>query len=134
MEWVRGEYTINDDKLAIDQAYVYDQLSQTYWASNRTKETVLASFRHSLCFNLMHGRKQIGFARVLTDTTVLAWICDLFVAEEYRGQGLGKWLVASILEHPDVKNTMSQRLATKDAHGLYEQFGFEISESMKRVK
>jgi GNAT superfamily N-acetyltransferase len=111
---------------------VYCMLSKTYWASHRTKEIVEDTINKSVCFGIYINKEQVGFARVITDESVVSYICDVVIDEEYRGKGLGKWLMQCVIEHPKVKNTV-QYLSTADAHGLYEKFGFVRKEAMKRI-
>lgn len=130
--WRKEEFEINDDKKKIDRDKVYEMLSRTYWADNRTMESISNSIKNSICFGVYYKEKQIGFARAITDKVFFSWIADVVIVESFRGSGLGKWLVQCILEHQDIKNT-KQRLATKDAHGLYAQYGFKVDECMSRV-
>lgn len=99
-------------------------LQKTYWASQYSEEVLTASFRNSLCFGLYCREHQIGCARVVTDEYRFAWIGDVFVEPQYRGQGLGTWLVQCVLEHPVVERVGLKVLGTQDAHGLYQKFGF----------
>ncbi|MCT2537704.1 GNAT family N-acetyltransferase [Aquibacillus koreensis] len=130
MEWGKGEFVISDERMKIDVDAVHQLLSNTYWASKRSKEDVAKSMKHSIVFGLYEDSKQIGFARVITDKTVFSWLLDVVIDTSYRGKGLGKWLITCILEHPDIKQTRIG-LATKDAHRFYEDFGFKISECMR---
>lgn len=134
MEWHKGEFTISDDITRLDESWVVANLQQTYWAGHRSSETVTSSFRKSLCFGLYQEKTQIGFARVVTDEHTFAWLCDVFIAAEHRGNGLGTWLVQSVLQHPVVKRTGLKVLGTKDAHGLYQKFGFERANERFMVK
>ncbi|MFD2614192.1 GNAT family N-acetyltransferase [Paenibacillus gansuensis] len=132
MEWKKGMYKISDASDALDLDFICRELSKSYWAGERVRSSIVESIRNSLCFGLYDALgKQVGFARVVTDKVVFSWICDVIIHEDYRGRGLGKWLMSCVLEHPDVKNT-KQRLATRDAHGLYEKFGFQTDEMMTR--
>lgn len=128
-EWRRDEYTISTDKARMDFAFVHNFLSRSYWAKNIPFETVRRSIENSLCFGLYEADEQIGFARVVTDHATFAYLCDVFVIETHRGRGLSKWLMEMILAHPDLQNLRRWMLATKDAHGLYEQFGFTALDS-----
>ena len=123
-EWQRGEYTISTDETRLDSAFVHDFLSRSYWARNIPLETVRRSIENSLCFGLFEAETQIGFARIITDRATFAYLCDVFVIEDYRGRELSKWLMETIVAHPEVQNLRRWLLATKDAHGLYSQFGF----------
>ncbi|MDL4843083.1 GNAT family N-acetyltransferase [Aquibacillus rhizosphaerae] len=133
MNWYKGNYVISDNKDLIDVAFVHQLLSNTYWAADRTIETIQKSIENSLAFGLYNENKQIGFARVVTDTVVFSWVLDVAILESYRGSGLGKWLISCLLEHPDIKNT-NIALATKDAHDFYRSFQFDLSECMRRPK
>jgi GNAT superfamily N-acetyltransferase len=131
MEWRKGEYLISDDRNLVDTDKVLDMLLKSYWGVGRSNKIVLESINNSICFGVYYKDKLIGFARAVTDKTVFSWIADVIIDEPHRGNGLGKWLLECILSHPDIKNT-KQRLATKDAHGLYEKFGFKREECMVR--
>lgn len=124
-EWQRGEYTIstNNDRLNIQ--LVHDFISnQSYWGQGRKIETVQRALENSLNFGLYKKNQQIGFARVVTDYCTFAWLADVFVIDDYRGQGLSKWLMEVIMSHPQLAGMRRWVLATRDAHGLYRQFGF----------
>jgi GNAT superfamily N-acetyltransferase len=118
------EYSISTDKSKLDLEMICNFLSSAYWANQRTRDTVLKSLEHSLCFGLYHVEKQIGMARVITDHATFAYLCDVFVLEDFRGRGLGKFLMQTVLEYPELTGLRRFLLATKDAHGLYSQFGF----------
>lgn len=120
----RDEYTISTERGRIDRTFVHEFLRRSYWAKDIPFETVRRSIENSVCFGLYHAEKQIGFARVVTDRATFAYLCDVFVIEEYRGKGLSKWLMETIHAHPELQNLRRWLLATKDAHGLYRQFGF----------
>lgn len=125
-DWQRGEFTISTDRSRLDLGVIHGYLStESYWAVGRDPEVVRRSVEHSLPFGLYEGERQIGFARVVTDYATFAWIADVFVLDEFRGRGLGKWLVEVILSHPALQGFRRWVLATKDAHGLYRQFGFQ---------
>ena len=131
MNWQRDEYLLHDDKLRLDLDAVCALLHSTYWAADRSRELIEQSIQHSLCFGLFHAGQQIGFARTVTDSATFAWICDVIVAPEHRGRGLGKWMVECVMAHPDLK-TATLVLRTRDAHSLYERFGFERTEYLRR--
>lgn len=120
------EFYVSTDKSNLDIDMIVSFLAKrSYWAKGRTREKIVKSIEHSLCFGVFTGEgKQVAFARVLSDFSVFAWIMDVFVLEEYRGRGLGKLLMAGIMEHPELQSLERWGLGTKDAHGLYEQFGF----------
>jgi GNAT superfamily N-acetyltransferase len=131
VEWKKDEFLISDDKSLLDHDLVFDLLSKTYWANDRSKEKIIKSFEKSVCFGLYFRGDQIGFARVVTDGIVFSWICDVIIRENFRGTGLGKWLMDCVTNHPEIKNTR-QMLATRDAHGLYKKFGFQVMEVMSK--
>lgn len=122
-----GDYTCTTDPACLDIAVVHRFLSEeSYWAQGIALEKVERSIAHSLCFSIWHEptREQIGFARIISDFTVFAWIADVFVLPAHRGLGLSKWLMSVILAHPDLQGLRRMLLATRDAHGLYGQYGF----------
>ncbi len=123
-EWQRGAYRISTDKRLIDVSAVHAFLDTSYWARGIDRATVERSIEHTLCFGIYDGTVQIGFARVITDFARFAYLADVFVVEAYRGQGLGTWLVETILGHPELRGVWRWLLATQDAHGLYARFGF----------
>jgi GNAT superfamily N-acetyltransferase len=131
MTWNHGEYTLTDDPRCTDLDTVCALLRPTYWADKRSREVIAKSIEHSLCFSLIHSGRQVGFARAVTDRATFAWICDVIIAPEHRGQGLGKWMMECIIAHPDLQDC-TQLLRTKDAHTLYERFGFARSQCLRR--
>ena len=125
MEWQNKEFTISTDKSRLQFDVIQSFLANdSYWAQGRTPEQTKIAIEHSICFGLHHGDKQIGFARVVSDQATFAYLGDVFVLSEYRGQGLSKWLMETIIAHPDLQGLRRWVLATYDAHGLYEQYGF----------
>ena len=125
MHWSRdGGYTVTDDRAALDTEVVFGFLSGSYWAKGILRETCLRSLENSLCFALLHEGRQVGFCRTVTDRATFAYLADVFVLPEHRGQGLGKWMVGCVLAHPELQGLRRFLLATMDAHGLYRQFGF----------
>jgi N-acetylglutamate synthase-like GNAT family acetyltransferase len=124
-EVTKDEYLISTDKTKIDVSVVYDYLSNdSYWAENIPLSIVEKSITNSLCFGVYHHNKQIGFARLITDKATSAYLADVFILPGHRGKGLSKWLVQSIHAHPELQTLRRWLLATKDAHTLYEQFGW----------
>lgn len=118
-------YTISTDPQKMDVNVIYGYLSRSYWAEGRTKATVEKSLRNSLNFGVFDEKDaQVGFARVITDYATFAYLADVFILEEHRGHGLSKRLMETIMAHPDLQGLRRWSLATRDAHGLYEQFGF----------
>jgi GNAT superfamily N-acetyltransferase len=124
-EWQRGEFTISTDRNHLQVDVIHKFLSEeSYWAKERTREQTQRAIENSLSFGVYKGEKQIGFARVVTDSATFAYIGDVFIVDEFRGQGLSKWLMETIVNHPDLQNLRRWILATRDAHALYEKFGF----------
>lgn len=141
-EWVRrrgavsgngGKFTISTDPARQDVDAVHTYLTRSYWAQGIAREVVAESMRDSLCFGLFDPEgAQVGFARVVTDRATFAYLCDVYVLEEHRGSGLGKWLVGTVIEHPDLRKVRRFLLATRDAHALYEQYGFKSLQAPER--
>jgi GNAT superfamily N-acetyltransferase len=118
-------YTISTDNAKLDIGVIHHYLSEeSYWAKNIPLEVVKRSIDNSLCFGLYHQHTQIGFARLITDKATFAYLADVFIIESYRGKGLSKWLVQTIQIYPEVQGLRRWMLGTKDAHGLYAQFGW----------
>ncbi|GAD79186.1 GNAT family N-acetyltransferase [Vibrio ezurae] len=119
-------FRISTDNDELDFDVIYHFISESYWAKGVPKHTLLKALSNSFCFGLFdNSGAQVGFARLITDKATFAYLADVFVLESHRGQGLSKWLVQTILEHPDLQGLRRIMLATKDAHGLYCQYGFE---------
>jgi len=130
--WSRGDFEITTDPERIDLAVVHAFLYDSYWANGIPRETVENSIRNSLCFGLYRGKQQAGFARVITDRATYAYLADVFVLPEYRGRGLSKWMMECIVTHPHLRGLRRWTLATRDAHGLYQQFGFRLLAAPER--
>ena len=125
MEWHCGEFTISTDQNRLQIEVIHKFLSEeSYWAKERTLEQTERAIENSLSFGVYKGEKQVGFARVVTDYTTFSYLGDVFILQEFRGKGLSKWLMEVIVSHPDLQNFRRWILATKDAHALYEKFGF----------
>lgn len=115
---------ISTDRTRLDIAYVHRYLSEEcYWAIGRSREVVEKSIANSLNFGVYDDDRQLGFARVVTDYATFAWLCDVFIDAAYRGQGLGKRLVAAVIADPELQGLRNFILATRDAHALYRQYG-----------
>src|SRR5580765_3306954 len=123
MEWTQNGFVISDDPARLDLDRIHQLLSTTYWADKRDRNTIAISIRNSIPFGVYHADRQIGFARIVTDHSTFAWFGDVIIDPDYRGQSLGKWLVQTLLSHSAAQVSL-QLLRTKDAHSLYEQFGF----------
>jgi len=126
VESVRGEYTISTDRARIDVPAVHAFLSQTYWSPGIPESVVRRAIAGAICFGIYHGHDQVGFARVITDRATYAYLSDVYVLEAHRGRGLAKWLMDVIMAHPSLQGLRRFSLSTRDAHGLYAQFGFEV--------
>jgi GNAT superfamily N-acetyltransferase len=123
--WHRDDYSISTDRSRLDINLIHNYLSEeSYWATGRPREVVARSIENSLPFGIYKGGEQVGFARVVTDYATFAWVADVFVLREHRGQGLSKWLMEVILAHPQLQGFRRWVLSTRDAQGLYERFGF----------
>lgn len=123
--WRRGELEISTDPARIDLDRVHGWLAGSYWAAGIPRQTVVRSIAGSLCFGIYRGARQVGFARVVSDRATFAWLGDVFVLEEERGQGLAGWLMECVLAHPDLQGLRRFLLATRDAHALYARSGFK---------
>lgn len=120
-----SEFEIDTSKPRLDLYLIYRFLSEeSYWAGNRTFEQTKTAIENSICFGVYDGERQIAFARVVSDKATFAYVGDVFVIKEYRGRGVSKNLMAAITAHPELQGLRRWVLATRDAHGLYEQFGF----------
>jgi GNAT superfamily N-acetyltransferase len=120
------EYEISTDKARLDPAMIHDFLAnRSYWAKDIPLAVVEKSIEHSLCFGVYHQGKQVGFARVITDYATTAYVGDVFILEAYRGRGLGKRLVKTIVDHPRLEGLRLWFLGTRDAHDLYRKYGFK---------
>ena len=120
----RDNFTISTDFNRLDTDTICDFLKRAYWANTRPRERTEKALQNSMVFGLYEGNRQIGLGRVVSDYSVFAYLCDVFIHEDYRAHGLGKWLIQTIMEHPDLKDVRRWMLVTNDAHGLYQQFGF----------
>jgi len=122
---MKQDFEISTDKARLDIGTIYGFLSEeSYWANKRTLEQTKTAIENSICFGVYLGDKQVGFARVITDKATFAYVGDVFVLQEFRGSGIGKMLMEAMLSHSELQSLRRWVLATKDAHGLYEQFGF----------
>src|SRR5215211_7901570 len=115
MDWTRGEYTISTARQRLDLDVIHGFLTGSYWAAGRSRARVAQAIEHSWPFGLYHHDRQVGFARVITDEVVLAFLADVFVLEEHRGQGLGAWLVETVTSVPELRAVRRWLLGTRDA-------------------
>jgi GNAT superfamily N-acetyltransferase len=122
----KGEYAISTDRNRLDIEAIHDFLSNhSYWCKDIPFDIVKRSINNSLNFGLFHVNKQVGFARVISDFSTIAYLGDVYVLPEYRGRGLSKWLMEQVIAHPDLQGLRRWILLTSDAHGLYEKFGWK---------
>ncbi|MFK7979785.1 MAG: GNAT family N-acetyltransferase [Saprospiraceae bacterium] len=127
----KGDYSISTDKRKLSIPTIHNYLKKAYWSKNKPIYLVQKSIKGSICFGVYHKKRQVGFARVITDLTTFGYLADVFILPKYQGQGLGKFLIKTIMECPDFQGFRSWSLATKDAHGLYAKFGFKEMEDPK---
>ena len=124
IETHREQFTISTDPKRLDIDTICNFLRRAYWANTRPRERTERALQNSLVFGLYEGNQQIGLARVISDYSIFAYLCDVFIHEEYRARGLGKWLIRTVMKHPDLKDVRRWLLVTNDAHELYKPFGF----------
>lgn len=124
VEETRGDFLLSTDKGRLQVAVIEDFLSrQSYWAQERSRDVIEQAIAHSTCLGIYHAGQQVAFARLVSDQATFAWLCDVFVDEAFRGQGLGKWLVETACKIVDGQGILDTILATRDAHGLYARYG-----------
>jgi len=133
IEYQRGEFLISTSRERLSVDVVHGFLTNCYWAKGIPREVVARSIEHSLCFGIYEDSgAQVGFARVVSDFATVAYLGDVFVLESHRGRGLSKWLMECVVQHPALQNLRRWILLTRDAHGLYSQFGFTPVKSPER--
>ena len=125
----RDSFRLTTDPAAMDLDAIHAYLTRSYWSEGISKELVARAIAGSLCFGLLEGGRQVAFARVITDRATYAYLCDVYVLEEYQGRGLGTWMMQELMTHPDLQGLRRFGLVTRDAHGLYEKFGFGVVEN-----
>ena len=131
----REGYSISTDPAKLDLDAIYSYLVRAYWCEGIPRQTMERAIANSLCFGLFRAKDQVGFARVVTDSATFAYLCDVYVLEHHRGKGLGKWLMECVMGHPALQGLRRFSLATRDAHGLYRQFGFrELSKPESKME
>jgi len=133
MKWNHEEFVLTDDPARVDLSVTQALLRDTYWGVRRPPDVVESMLQHSMPFTLLRDDSQVGFGRVVTDFTVFSWVADIVVAPELRGRGLGKWMMTCIREHPRLHHTQMV-LQTRDAHGLYERYGFSRNSALMSTK
>lgn len=135
METMYHNYTISTNRDKLDIHIIHQYLCfESYWAKDIPIEIVKKSIEHSVCFGIYKEEQQVGFARVITDKATFAYLADVFVLPEHRGKGLSKWLMEYIHAYPELQGLRRWMLGTRDAHGLYKQFGWQVftEEASKR--
>ena len=129
---------ISTDKSLLDIEFLHSFLSNAYWAKGRSRSDIQTTIEHCVCFGIYKDNQQIGFARVLTDYAVFAYLMDVFITEEEQGKGYATQLMKAVFSYPDFSKVKKWKLATSDAHNLYRKFGFEIikdsEKMMERIK
>lgn len=125
IEWKKESYLISTDQAKLEVAAIHTFLSQAYWSEQIPRATVERALQHSLCFGLFDGHAQIGLARVVSDYTTFAYLCDVYVLPSHQERGLGTWLIECVMAHPDLQGLRRFNLVTRDAHTLYAKFGFQ---------
>ncbi len=128
----RDDFTVSTDPTRLDVDAIHAFLTTAYWCEGIPRETVARSLAGSLCFGLYQADRQIGLARVITDFTTFAYLCDVYVLPEFRGRSLGHWLMEHVMAHPDLQGLRRFSLVTRDAHELYRPFGFTEVKSPER--
>jgi GNAT superfamily N-acetyltransferase len=122
--FLKEGYEISLDKTKLDFDAIYGYLTTTYWAKGMPGEKLRTALENSMCFGLYYNGTQVGLARIITDKATFAYLCDVYVLDAHRGIGLSKWMMQTILAHPELQGLRRWSLATADAQGLYSQFGF----------
>ncbi|MGB3541769.1 GNAT family N-acetyltransferase [Rubrivirga sp.] len=125
MTWARDDYTVTDDRDRLDLEAVHAYLTRSYWSTGVPLEVVRRAAAESVTFGLYLEGEQVGYARVVTDRATFAYLCDVYVLEEHRGRGLGRWLVECVMDHPGLQGLRRWLLTTQDAHRFYERLGFD---------
>src|SRR5215831_14902244 len=121
----RDNYLVSNDKSKLDLDVIHGFLTESYWSPGVPLRIVKKAIENSLCFGVYDGEAQVGFARVVSDYATFAYLADVFILESHRGRGLSKWMMECIMTHPDLQGLRRWMLGTRDAHGLYSQYGFE---------
>lgn len=125
--WSKGRYSVTTDPGSLDFDTVHGFLRSTTWASGQSREVLSRAVAHSLCFSLFEDQRQIGFSRVITDYATYAYLCDVYVAESSRGQGLGRWMVQCVLDHAVVGRLKRVTLLTHGAEAFYRELNFDAA-------
>ena len=120
-----SDYEISTDRARLDIDAIHAFLTQSYWSPGIPRATVERAIANSLCFGAFWQGQQVGFARVVTDRTTFAYLCDVYVLDAHRGRGLAQQMMTHVVQHPDLQGLRRMMLATRDAHGLYAKYGFK---------
>ena len=126
-------YIVSTDKSKLNIDVIHSFLTTSYWAKGIPFTIVEQCIENSLCFGAYHNEDQIGFARIVSDFSTFAYLADVFVLEDYRGKGVGKLIMNEIMAHPQLQGLRRFMLATRDAHGLYEKYGFVVTKNPERI-
>ncbi len=127
VEWRREEYLLSTDPLLLDIDWIHQQLSEhTYWARGQSRAMTERSLSASLPFGLYHRQQQVGFGRLVTDYSRFGWLCDVIIAQAWRGNGLASWLMHCLRQHPDLQTVRRWMLSTADAHEVYRRAGWRV--------
>lgn len=118
------EFTVTSDPSAVDVDAVHAYLRTSYWAEDVPRDIVARGIANSIPFSVLHGTRQVGFARVITDRATFAYLSDVYILEPYRGKGLARRLMDAVMAHPDLQGLRRFSLTTRDAEGLYRRYGF----------
>lgn len=132
MQWHQNEFSITTDKSKLQFDRIHQFLANSYWSPGVPRSVVEKAAANSLTFGLFHQQTQIGYARIITDQATFAYLADVYVEEDQRGKGLSKWLMKCVMEVLAPMNLRRVCLMTKDAHGLYGQFGFVVGTTPER--
>ncbi len=128
-------YIISTDPRRLDIQVICGFLQNSYWAKGRPRSAIKKSIEHSLCFGVYLGKQQVGFARVISDFAVFAYLADVFVLPEHQGRGVAQKMLKAILAHPQLRKVRVFQLATRDAHKLYAKFGFKpLADPQRQMK
>ena len=125
-EYKKNGFTINTNPALLDIDMIHDFVSKSYWARGIPKELIIKSIKHSFCFGLYDQGIQIGFARLISDFTTEAKLCEIFIVDAYQGRGLGKWLIESVISCPKLQGIRTLSLGTRDGHEFYKKVGFHV--------
>ncbi len=132
-DWRRDGFTISTDRSKLDHKAIHDFFADSYWAKGIPRDVVDRSIDNALCFGLYENGRQVGFARVITDSATFAYLADVFVLESHRGRGLAAWLMETILAYPSLQGLRRWMLVTRDAHPLYRKVGFTALANPERI-